>query len=173
MIRYFKDNSGRIKTRIFALLLMIVGCSIAISSYRSLARDFSGIVVTKSTSPGIASNQYWLFLAPADSGENAPPPSLINALSKSEKEQDLSSLHRVGVSSVVFEEADILYFVEKKAFSPIIELQGQTHIDLGINWLLIGVSAILLSLWMYKQTLLKGPDQTKYESEDIEVPGIN
>lgn len=155
------------------MLLMIISCSMLISAYRSLNRNFSGVVVKKFTSPGLSFDQYWLFLLPdsevtTSSGSNA----ILNALTKGQQIESDAKLNRVGVSAVVFAEASTLSKVEKESLSPFIKIQSETYIDLGINWFLFGFAGVLLSIWMYLQTLKQPTPSCKYESEDIEVPGL-
>lgn len=167
----FNKRAGKIKIRIFALLLLILSCGIIISAYRSLSREFSGIVVKKVISPGFSSNNYWLYLAREPLTLNSSDTTLLDALLSEQGFEISSALHRVGVSSVVFEESSELTIVSKESMSPFINVQSGSHIDLGINWLLMGLAGIFLSIWMYRQTL-KTRKNRKYESEDLEIPGL-
>lgn len=151
------------------MLLLVLSCGIVISAYRSLSREFSGFVVKKTFAEGAVSTQYWLFLLPDSElatkfGEKA----VINALTPELATEFDSELNRVGVSAVVFNEANSLNRIEKQPFSPIITVNGQTHIDLGINWLLFGIFGICLAVWMYLQTLKTNSDN---DAEEIELPG--
>ncbi|GAB4276709.1 MAG: hypothetical protein Kow0029_18930 [Candidatus Rifleibacteriota bacterium] len=144
-----------------------------ISAFRSLGREFSGIVVKKSSTPGLSSDQHWLYLLPesvinTEEGSRA----IINALANDEQLEHNILLHRVGVSSVVYAEASTLSQVEKQAFSPVITIQSRKFIDLGIYWFIFGIMGLILSCWMYYQTLKKPPDSQKYEPEEIDVPGL-
>ncbi|MDN5280473.1 MAG: hypothetical protein PWR01_4438 [Clostridiales bacterium] len=147
-----------------------------ISAFRSLGREFSGIVVRKNSSQGVTSTQYWLFLIPESEIETrSGSEAIINALID-DPQSNLSDTdllyQRVGVSSVVYTEAQNLTKVEKNAFSPFISVQSRTFIDLGINWFIFGLAGILLSVWMYLQTLKRPPPSGKYEPEEIELPGF-
>jgi hypothetical protein len=167
----FNKRAGKIKIRIFALLLLILSCGIMISAYRSLSREFSGIVVKKQSSPGFSSNNYWLYLAAEPLTLNSSDTTLLDSLLSEQGFENSSALNRVGVSSVVYEESSELTIVKKKSMSPFINVQNSSHIDLGINWLLMSLAGIFLSIWMYRQTL-KSRNNEKYESEDLEIPGL-
>jgi len=60
------NRSGKIKTRVFALMLLMLSCGMIISAARSLGREFSGTMIRKLSTPGITSTQYHLFLLPAE-----------------------------------------------------------------------------------------------------------
>ena len=139
------------------------------SAFRSLGREFDGVLIKKSISSAIVSSEYWLYLLPSDQlnimgGEEGLTESLTI-----DKENQLN-LNRVGVSEIVYTQAQKLFKIEKKAFSPFILVQSQSFIDLGINWFLFGIAGILLSIWMYWQTLKTPRPSEKYESEEIELP---
>jgi len=155
------------------LLLLVLSCGTIISAYRSLSRDFSGFMVRKTSSSGAVSNQYWLFILP-DSQINTDYGSaaVLNALTPDLEAEIEPQLQRVGVSAIVFNDAKPLCRIEKGELSPFIKVDSQSFIDLGINWLLFGLAGILLSIWMYVQTLKKVEGNSRYESEDIELPGL-
>lgn len=168
MINFSKNpRPGGIKTRVFALLLLILSCSLIISAFRSLNREFSGLVIRKTSASGIASDQYWLMLLPMTDSQTAKSvdPLILNAMS-----DENYPLHRVGVSSFVYEEAQHLSVISKEKFSPMIGVNDINLIDLGVNWMLMGFGGILLSLWMYWQTLNAG--NRRNEREEIDIPGL-
>ncbi|MFZ5952115.1 MAG: hypothetical protein ACOYXC_15530 [Candidatus Rifleibacteriota bacterium] len=147
----------------------MLSSSILISSYRSLAREFNGTLIKKSSSEGATTTQYWFFLLSdkdltTPEGKNA----VLNALSTEGQIEYSGELQRVGVSSIVFNEAKTLNRVEKAAFSPFVKVENQVFIDLGINWLLFGLAGIILAVWMYVQTAKPGAA----ESEELEIPGL-
>jgi len=160
------DRSGKIKTRIFALLLLLVSCSFLISSYRSLAREFSGAVIRKSAFNGALSTQYQLFLLPLNDELN--PEILNRALT------DINyPLQRVGVSAVVYEQAQNLENIEKKTMSFTISVGDSKFIDLGLFWFLQGFAGILISIWMHLQTLAKKESEQPFPGEDLDIPGLD
>lgn len=98
--------------------------------------------------------------------------AVLNALTPDLEAEIEPQLQRVGVSAIVFNDAKPLSRIEKGVLSPFIKVDSQSFIDLGINWLLFGLAGILLSIWMYVQTLKKVEGNSRYESEDIELPGL-
>lgn len=117
---------------------------------------------------GAVSTQYWLFLLPASevsskSGEAA----VLSALTPDQQMEYSGELQRVGVSSIVYNEAKPLNRVEKQSFSPFIQVESHTFIDLGVNWLLFAFAGILLSIWMYLQTLKQLPGKSEPEEIDL------
>ncbi len=164
LVKLALNRSGKIKTRIFALILLMLSCSMLISAFRSLSREFSGIVVKRSTSPGITSTQYlYLRSDDIDLSQN----DVIAALT----ENDQPSSQRYGVSAIVYEQAQLFEVVSKKSFSFFIVVGGESFFDQGLLWLLMGLAGIAIALVMHFQTLDKrtGP---KYQSEELEIPGL-
>jgi hypothetical protein len=160
-----KERHGKVKIRVFALLLMLVSCSIIISAYRSLSRDFSGVVIRKTATSGIASTQYQLHLLPV--GSNFDPELLKKALS-----DPGFPLQRVGVSAFVYEQAQTMESVDKDAMSVKIMVGDSAFIDLGFFWIMCGLAGILISIWMYLQTC-KNNSGSEDKNEDIEIPGLD
>jgi len=164
LINPIRDRSGKIKTRIFALILLMLSCSMLISAYRSLGREFSGIVVKRTTSPGITSTQYHLHIRP-DAGTLSRN-EVIAALTESDQPS-----HRYGVSSIVYEQAQLFEKVSKDSFSFFIVVGGESYFDQGLLWLLMGLAGNIIALIMHFQTRERrtGP---RYRSEDIDIPGL-
>ncbi len=161
-------RSGKIKTRVFALLLMIMSCGIGISAFRSLGREFSGFLIRKTFATGATTNQYWLFLLPqSELASNSGEAAVLSTMTPDQQAEYEGDLQRVGVSAIVYNEARPLNRIEKGSFSPYISVENQTYIDLGLNWLLFALAGLALSIWMYFQTLKKIPGET--DSEDIEI----
>ncbi len=147
---------------------MIMSCGIGISAYRSLGRQFSGFLIRKTFATGAASNQYWLFLLPqSELASNSGEAAVISTMTPDQQAEYEGDLQRVGVSAIVYNEAQSLNRVEKAAFSPFINVESQTYIDLGLNWLVFSLAGLVLSIWMYFQTLKKVPGDT--DSEEIEI----
>ncbi|PKL47686.1 MAG: hypothetical protein CVV42_12380 [Candidatus Riflebacteria bacterium HGW-Riflebacteria-2] len=166
MINLNLNRSGKIKTRIFALILLMLSCSMLISAYRSLGREFSGVVVKRTTSPGITSTQYYLHIRPA--GENLSRNEVIAALTETESDRPS---HRYGVSAIVYEQAQLFEQVSKSSFSFFIAVGGENYLDLGLLWLLMGLAGIIISIVMHFQTINRRREP-KYQSEDIDIPGL-
>lgn len=162
MFKLHPNRSGKIKTRIFALVLMIFSCSILISGYRSINREFAGVLIRKTAAAGIASTQYQLHLLPMTGDFNT---ELLNKAIT-----DLNyPLQRVGVSALAYEQAQSLESVEKKSMALTITVDDGTFIDLGFSWILAGIAGIIISIWMYLQTL---KPKISGASEEIDVPGL-
>jgi len=118
-----------------------------ISSYRSISREFSGIIVNKKSNTGFLSERFWLYIIPQEQSENIP--QVMDSLLEKQ-----SPGLRVGVSGVLYQSARISYKVLKKRFSPFIFLNSDRHIDLGIVWILLSIAAAIISFVMYYQTII-------------------
>lgn len=159
-------RSGKIKTRVFALMLLMLSCGLLISATRSIGREFSGTMIRKTAIPGITSTQYHLFLLPTAVATSSE--SILDALTHPEL-----PLQRVGVSALAYAEAQELEFIEKKPYSFMIEVAGSRFLDLGLFWMLMGIAGLCGAVWMYLQTLKPGPESEKYQPEDLDVPGLD
>ncbi|PKL42163.1 MAG: hypothetical protein CVV41_15405 [Candidatus Riflebacteria bacterium HGW-Riflebacteria-1] len=158
------NKSGKIKTRIFALVLLMLSCSMLIAAYRSISREFSGMVVKRTTTVGVTSNQYFLHLKSDLS--NLSRAEIINTLTENAR-----SAQRFGVSAVVYEKAQLFEHVAKNSFSVFISVGGENFFDLGLLWMLMGFGGLAISLFMHYQTM-NPRTGARYQSEDIDVPGL-
>ncbi len=158
------NRAGKVKTRIFALVLLMLSCSMLISAYRSLGREFSGIVVKRTSSPGITSNQYYLHLR--TDVKTLTRTDVIETLT--EKEQPS---HRYGVSVLLYEQAQLFEDVSKQSFSFFIVVGGEKFFDLGLLWMLMGIAGIVIAIIMHYQTI-NVKTGTIHPSEEIEIPGL-
>ncbi len=159
-------RSGKIKARIFALILLIFSCSMIISAYRSLSRSFSGLVIRKTATAGFGLTQYHLFLLPAHKASDTE--FLTKVLSDA-----TFPLQMVGVSAFVYERAQQLENVEKKGLSFFIAVENTDFIDLGLFWLLLGLSGIAIAIWMHLQTLARSINQQPSPGEELSIPGLD
>ena len=159
-------RAGKIKTRIFAMILLILSCSMLLSAGRSLGREFSGTVIRKSQNQGIALTQYYLHIMP--DSPDVTPESLIKALSDEE-----TPLQRIGVSSVVYVESEILGRVSKNTSALNIAVNDNLFIDLGVFWMIMAIAGIAIAFWMYGQTLKPHSIADKYQPEDLDIPGLD
>ena len=164
-MQIINKRSGKIKIRVFALMLLALSTSMCISAYKSMSRSFSGIVVNKSTAAGITSDRYWLSLSPMAEIEPLSPGDRITMAIQGKLQG-----HLIGVSEMVHEQASLMENVSKERFSPFIKVGTEKFIDLGLNWLILGIFGILGSLFMYKQTLVPLPNSP--ETEEIELPEL-
>lgn len=160
------NRSGKIKTRVFALLLLMLACGMMISAFRSLGREFSGAIIRKTSTPGITSTQYHLFLLPTS--DTSSPETILAALANPDQ-----PLQRVGVSALTFAEVDVLEPIDKRAFSFMINVAGGRCLDLGLFWMLMGIAGACGAIWMYLQTLKPGPESEKYQPEELDIPGLD
>lgn len=159
------NRSGKIKTRVFSLILLMLSCSMMISAYRSLGREFSGVVVKRTTSPGITSTQYYLHLRPDSSDISRQ--EVIAALT----ERDQPS-QRYGVSAIVYEQAQLFEKVSKNSFSFFIIVGGENYFDLGLFWMLMGLAGAIIAVLMHIQTIERRTG-SRYLPEDIDIPGLD
>ncbi|HNX75126.1 MAG TPA: hypothetical protein PLM07_18590 [Candidatus Rifleibacterium sp.] len=160
------NHSGKIKTRVFALLLLMLSCGLLISSFRSLGREFSGTMIRKTSTPGITSTQYHLFLLPASDSMSSE--EILAALHNPDQ-----PLQRVGVSALTFNEAQELEFISKENYSFMINIGGSRFLDLGLFWMLMGVAGVCGAFWMYMQTKKPAPESEKYQPEELDIPGLD
>lgn len=159
------NKTGFVKARAFALILLILSCSLALSSYRSLRREFNGTVFKKEKIDSFMTTDYLLYLIP------------VTRLSKSEEiitllSEQKQTLHKVGVSALVFEAANDLQRIEKASFSVFISVGSDKYFDKGLFWLIWAVLGIACSFLMYFQTLKPGTN-IDFDNEEIHVPGID
>ena len=56
------NRSGKIKSRIFALILLVLSCSLALVSFKSLNRSFEGMVMHKAINNGFIQKKYDLYI---------------------------------------------------------------------------------------------------------------
>lgn len=135
-----------------------------LAACRSLSREFSGIVVKRTTTSGITSTQYYLHLK--TDTQDLSQDVVINTLI--EKEQPSQ---RYGVSAIVYEHGQLFERVSKQSFSFYINVAGESYFDLGLLWLLMGLAGIAIAMTMHFQT--RNPKYgARYQSEDLDIPGL-
>ncbi len=139
-------RSGRIRVQLIATMLLGIAISMFISAGKSLSREFVGLVADTHAEEGLRS-AYWLDLAVTDglSGEEASK-AFLNAV------RGTHPTRRVGVSSMVFDQAKPLYRVSKEAWSPFIYIEEERHIDLGIKWLIWGIIGVCAAVIIHGKT---------------------
>ncbi len=162
----FKINkNGIVKARVFALILLILSTSLVLSSYKSLKREFSGSLFKKEKIDNLYSTGYLLYLVPTKSTEEKE--EVLRVLS-----DDRPTMHRVGVSSLVYEASSELVRVSKSKFSIFILVGQERYFDKGLFWFIWALLGIMCSILMYYQTL-KAAASTDFDVEEISVPGLN
>ena len=164
------NRSGKIKTRIFALILLVLSCSLALVACKSLHRSFDGMIMNKEIHNGFIQKNYDLYINPDykdNSGQTITRQDIINVL-----DENYNDYLKVGVSYFAYEEADRLMIIKKEKGSPIIKLNGNTFIDQGVFWLTLSAIGVMISIMIYKQTIKKLSDtnETKnIDEEEIEL----
>ncbi|MDD3001073.1 MAG: hypothetical protein PHF29_04900 [Candidatus Riflebacteria bacterium] len=159
------NKTGFVKARVFALILLILSCSLVLSSYRSLRREFNGTLFKKESIDSFMTTDYLLYLIP------------VTRLSRSEEiisllSEQKQTLHKVGVSAMVYEAANDLERIEKASFSVFIKVGDDKYFDKGLFWLIWAILGIACSFLMYFQTLKPGTN-IDYDDEEIHVPGMD
>jgi hypothetical protein len=164
----FKINpNGVVKARIFALLLLLLSTSLILSAHKSLGRYFNGTLFKKEKIDNFYTTGYILYLMPPGVDETSFAEEIIGVLSEQKPK-----LHRVGVSSFVYEAASELVRVSKLEYSPFIFVGQERYFDKGIFWTIWALLGIYCSIMMYHQTLLVDCDNC-VDKEEISVPGLN
>lgn len=160
------NRTGKIKTRIFALLLLMFSCSLIIGAYRSLNREFSGVVVQKILTPGFPSEQYHIRLA------KLPDILSLESIIETLSGKNLPT-KQVGISSVVYEQTQIYSPISKKKLSLTIQVGEENYIDLGVIWLLFGIFGVTVSILMYRLTNTPRTPNTPQQTEELDIPGLS
>ena len=164
------NRSGKIKSRIFALILLVLSCSLALIACKSLNRSFDGMIMNKEIHNGFIQNNYDLYINPDykdNSAQTISKQDIMNVLV-----ENYNDYLKVGVSYFAYEEADRLMIIKKAKGSPLIKLNENTFIDQGVFWMALSVIGVIISIMIYKQTLKKQSDtvETKtLDEEEIEL----
>ena len=164
------NRSGKIKSRIFALILLVLSCSLALVACKSLNRSFDGMIMNKEIHNGFIQNNYDLYINPDykdNSAQTISKQDIMNVLV-----ENYNDYLKVGVSYFAYEEADRLMIIKKAKGSPLIKLNENTFIDQGVFWMALSVIGAIISIMIYKQTLKKQSDtvETKtLDEEEIEL----
>jgi len=136
-------RSGKITPQVVALVVLVFSVSLTISAYRSLRREFSGVVVAKSYDAGF-SNAYWIYLV---------PPEFIQAATSTAGLDEIFSRaprRRVGVSRIVHDGSRELQTISKEAFSPFVFVETDRYLDLGTQWALWGIIGVASSIFTFR-----------------------
>ena len=164
------NRSGKIKSRIFALILLVLSCSLALISFKSLSRNFEGMIMHKEINNGFIQKKYDLYINQdyeANKQNDISKQDIINVLV-----ENYNDYTKVGVSYFAFEEAERLMIIKKQKYSPIIKINDNSFIDQGVFWLALSLLGAIISFMIYKQTLKKiaNAQETKeIDEEEIEL----
>ena len=144
-----RRRRGKISLQIIGILLLGLSVSFFLSAWRSLGRSFDGFIVRKAMDSEF-SHAYWVYLVPIpETGNN--PAGVAEFLRTIRAD---TPGRRVGVSSMLFEEARVGQRLVKGSFSPFLFLEETRFLDLGIQWGLIGLGCLLVAAtlaWQLKQ----------------------
>lgn len=161
------NQSGKIKARLFALLLLVLSCSLTLSAYKSLRRSFDGKIVYKKVQNGFIKNNYDLYIDQeykSNQIKDLTKQEILNVLI-----DNLNEYSKIGVSYFTYEDAEISMIIKKEKNSPIISLNGSNFIDQGLFWFIISLLGIIISVTIYRQTLIKIPNKQDNDIEDEEI----
>lgn len=161
------NRSGIIKARIFAIVVLMLSSSLAISAFKSLGREFDGMVMHKETTSGFIQKNYDLFLNQNYKSDEHKQITNNDALTVLMGNFD--DYTRVGVSKFAYQDAEPSMLIKKKQGSPIIVLNGTNYIDQGLFWAFISLLGMFISNLIYKQTLIKLPEADENKNEDLEI----
>ena len=166
------DNSkrnpfGKIKTRVFALILLMLSCSLALSAIKSLGRSFDGMIMHKEIHSGFIQKNYDLYINQDYKDykkEEITTQDIINVFV-----ENFDYYTKVGVSYFAYEEAEKAMIITKSKGSPIFTLNGATFIDQGVFWLILSFLGVIISILIYKQTISKINNTNINRAEDEEL----
>ena len=164
------NRFGKIKSRIFALILLGLSCSLALVACKSLNRSFDGMIMNKEIHNGFIQNNYDLYINP-DYKDNAAQ-TISNKDIMNVLVENYNDYLKVGVSYYAYEEAERLMIIKKEKGSPIIKLNENSFIDQGVFWLALSAIGAIISIMIYKQTIknLSDTELTKtIDEEEIEL----
>jgi hypothetical protein len=166
-------RAGRIRARLIAIILLGFGISLLLSAERSISRQFSGFVLEKGAHQEFGQG-FWLRIsAPVTELTVLPPPDAEGVASGPGAPWLLDPLRsrRVGVSRFIHKHAVPMQTIQKVAYSPFIFLDGERHIDLGVQWLLWGLLSIIIAALAYRRAL-QSPHHPPIEEVAVEDPDL-
>ena len=171
MVERTKYNPfGKIKSRIFAFILLMLSCSLALSAFKSLGRSFDGLIVYKEIKSGFIQKNYDLYIDKdykVNENQEISNKDVINIFSL-----NFDDYTKVGVSYFAYEAAEKSLIIKKEKNSPLIELNGEKFIDQGVFWGILSIIGMFISYLIYKQTLIKFSESNEDENklnEEIEL----
>ena len=161
------NPSGKIKARFFALILLALSCSLAITAFKSLGRNFDGLVVYKAVHTGFIQKNYDLYIS-QDYSSNSQQ-KLSNSEAIQLMVENFEDYTKVGVSYFAFQEAMISSRVTKKRGSPIVIVDGSYFIDQGLFWIFLSLLGSATAVTIYRQTSVPLKSADKNKSEDLDL----
>ncbi len=161
------NRFGKIKSRVFALIVLMLSCSLALSAFRSLSRKFDGKIVYKKVQNGFISNNYDLYLN--QDYKNTINKDLSNQDIINFFVENLDDYRKVGVSYFTYEDAEISMIIKKEKWSPIILLNENVFIDQGMYWIFLTILGIIISFTIYFQSKKKPNNVHENNLDDEEL----
>ena len=158
-------QTGAIKVRIFAICLLIISCSLFMSSYRSIKRKFDGWIVYKSATGQMFTTSYDLYICPEKIQESNIIAGILNSASGKIPVND--NYRIVGVSSMVYENAEYLTRIKKTKYSPLIWVNDVMFFDKGLFWFIWALIFTVVSIIMYIQTSKHKDNKLENDEEEI------
>lgn len=149
---------GSIRIQLVAIVVLLLSMVLLMSSYRSLSRDFDGIVVTKDTEDALPP-QFWVKIAPLEGTDPLvgwTAESIDALLARGDS-------RRVGISGVVFEKLHFGSRLQKAAFSPLVLADGDSFLDQGIIWGILAVLGVFASIFIYRAS--RSPREADSDSQ--------
>ena len=160
------NRFGKIKSRIFALILLGLSCSLALVSFKSLGRSFDGMIMHKEIHNGFIQNNYDLYINQDykdNNNQEISKQDIMNVLV-----ENFNDYQKVGVSYFAYEEAERLMIIKKSKGSPIIKINNISFIDQGVFWLALSLIGAAISVMIYKQTIKNLPNTEEIKTLDEE-----
>lgn len=164
-------KNGVIKVRIFAFILLVISCCLVLSALKSIKREFKGRVIFKETSGQIFASLYDLYIIPekaSDTGELSEFKNVKTVSGKRFSKPPFNlNVKNVGVSAMVFENADFMCKIRKNKYSPFVYVNEVKFFDKSLFWIIWAMICTIMALVIYFQTLKPKQNQKDYETEEL------
>lgn len=151
------NPSGKIKSKIFALVVLALSLSLGRTAIKSLARSFDGMIMHKEIHSGFIQKKYDLYIN--TDYQKTSNPEITNKDAINVLLENFDDYVKVGVSYFAYQEAAPTMVITKKSYSPIIALNGANFIDQGLFWLFMSFMGGIISVVIYRQTLTEKRNQ--------------
>ncbi len=152
---------GNIRVQLIALTVLCLSIALLLSSYRSLSRQFDGLVIHKATEDALPP-QFWANIAPSDEATSLATwtaehiDNLVNQ----------GNARRVGVSGVVYEKLHFGSRLQKSSFSPLVVVDGDSFLDQGVIWGILALMGVVASVFVWRATKAEMPDRHEPRAEN-------
>ncbi|NLM17072.1 MAG: hypothetical protein GX221_05075 [Candidatus Riflebacteria bacterium] len=134
-------NENKIKNWLkgVSILLLLLSSALAVKAFKSVRREFSGIIVQKSEVQGFITSAYDLYVVP-ELPQNISSEENLFALLKIEPS-------RHGVSKIAFFRAGVGDFLQKQRWSIFVRINGERFTDNGVYWFILALVGIFVAIW--------------------------